>query len=1080
MPQNSLQSDFVAAAERSQQPSTDWILAPDSNVKGAPTSSAKAGSAPSPPEGAGAAAGAAVSPSSSAAPAVPDPDLSFGQWVENAITGAAASAGKAVAKEATEKATASFEALKSDWEKATPPLESFKNKTFWENNQKQFDAFVAAGKLPLDAFSLAMTPISTALGLGAKAGAKALNKLSPDLFPEVETAADIEKAMMVVGPGKGGLRTMAKAGAGAGEAAAAEAAPAVTLKGAAEEAVAKGEQAPKLEITPELQKKMASFAEGKRDSPVDIAIEGLADPATRQQTVLEVAKIIPKDSVKPIAVTKANAYALQMPAEEVMARLRPSFPDDEMFAAAGAVMNSAGETFYTLSQKAVASGAPEDFADATRAYGILNKYLGDFRSAKTDWGRAGRIQQEVTEAQPKYLADIRKLIEESGVNDIEDVIRKAAALDDPKKIAPWLSTLRWMKSRQGLVFGYQNILLSNPRSVLKEGLSDLFVASWDVATRGIAEAAGGVKPGGTLQLAYGYTSSFLDGLRLAGRALVKGESQFAAEYQTVDANVKSRIAELTKAMARPGEEEQAPSAAMRYLRMAIPTQWQMAADDFNKYFHYNAHRRLYTYERAAGEGGDAEAIASSQRQLLENTPQDIHEMAMAKALKNSFQEPLPEGLQRVADVVDSANIPTGTDLKLPAGRLVMPFTKVPANITRWPVPNSPLAMLTDRYREAIAAGGSQASLARASVGLGAGVMTGVAAMSAADRLTGYGPHDADVRRFWLETHQPYSVMGPDGGWYSYLAAGPLAMIVGPVADTGDILRFGVGGKDVEQVAWSTVFGIGQAMLAPTYMMGMGNFFDAIMNPENNAKYFGQNLLASIAAPQAVWGIERATDPWRRAHYDLLDNVRSRWPGLSKDLPPQVNLWGKPVPWPQGVLWPITGSGIAQALSPIIYKPPNTAEPIDHWIYDNRNAFPRGDEGRLGLSPAGPVQTFSDNGVSVRITLDVKQVHRLRTLAGNEFKDPGSKLGAMDSFNALLAGKYPNAGTQRQWERAAPEAKAVMLQLMWAQYRAAAKDQLLSEDKKLAGHVADALGLRRELLTANPGGGSKPAVAQPRF
>lgn len=848
-----------------------------------------------------------------------------------------------------------------------------------------------------------------------------------------------------------------------------------------------------IKVTPEMRAKLAGFVNGTREAPIEVVIEALGDPETRADVVNQVAKIIPKDGVKPIEVTKQNAYMMQMSPDEVMATLRSQFPDDEHWAAAGAVMNAAAETFYGAAQRAVLSGKEEDWDAAIRAFSILNKYIGDYRAAKTNWGRAGRIQQEVMEAQPAHVTAMQKMIEEAGVKpeldvdalkgaagsaNVEAIIRKAAGLEDPAKVAPWLATLRKMFSRDGMVFGYQNILLSNPKSVAKEILSDMVTASWDVATRWAAELAGGVPRGSARTLAYGYITSFADSLRLAGRALKMGKSQFAPEYQTIDGAFASRMNDLMGGMAKAGETDQPGSAAVRYLRMGVPTNWQMAADDFNKSWHYNAYRRTYAWEQAMAEGGTAEDVTSRFRKLFENTPQEIHEQALAKALKNSFQEPLTPRLQHLADIVDDATwqVP-GTSIEIPFGRLIMPFTKVPANIAKWPFANSPAALAMPSFWRDVRAGGSRRALALTRVGMGTGVIGVTWAMASADNLTGYGPRDPDLRSKWLNTHQPYSFRGPDGGWYSYLSFGGASLLIGMAADGFDVYRFQDSGSvaDQENLMWSSVFSIGQSMLSPTYMAGMADFFDAVMNPEDNAKYYAENVGASFI-PQAVWGIERAMDPTRRAHYDYLDNLQSRTPGLSKDLPPARDWLGDPVRWPQGVMWPITGSPLADAISPLSFKPDERGKnPVNDWIWEHRLDFPRGDMGRIGMAPPGIVQTFQAGQVKFDYRLNAQQIDKLKVLTAQGVKEPIANLSAKDLMNAMVEGKAP-AAYQRDWDRSSPESKAVLLQSIWAKFRNAAQKQLLAEDRGLAAIVEQGLKDREKELLAGPGGAGAPAPA----
>jgi hypothetical protein len=99
-------------------------------------------------------------------------------------------------------------------------------------------------------------------------------------------------------------------------------------------------------------------------------------------------------------------------------------------------------------------------------------------------------------------------------------------------------------------------------------------------------------------------------------------------------------------------------------------------------------------------------------------------------------------------------------------------------------------------------------------------------------------------------------------------------------------------------------------------------------------------------------------------------------------------------------------------------PADNAQPIDKWIWDNRGAFPDADNGRLGLSRPGQVQSFDVGPVSAQVKLTDRQLDRLRELTGNELKDPSTGLGARDALNALVEGDYPrrHAGAMGQGQR----------------------------------------------------------------
>lgn len=1033
----------------------------------------------SPPSGAGKPSSAGQNGKAGAPPSQPpsQPGLPMGQRFSQFMSSAASSAAKTV----KEDVAGSWDTLKSDFIASTgmndEARKAFQEGSFWDQMKSQFHATVAAGKLPLDAFGVALSPLTGAIDAGADAAAKSVFSVLPDVpgYGKDDLRKAINTASMLMMPEKGGAAAAAKGAAAEGAPKLSQAAknkagtgnPELSGEGlpktAAEpaprsfditgEANASGS---KLKVTPEIRDQAVSYINGKRaDSPIQVSLENLSRDPDLGKTIEDVARFIPPNKIKPDDIRDMNAYSLGLQPDEVMARLVPQIPTDELQGAAGMVVNSAASEFQKMAKLAMEDPHPANQEGAVRAYAYLNDVIGKFRDAGTDLGRGLRSRQTAQSARTDWESQIHQVVADVGPENVDEAIRKAAALPDPKTVPPFVASLRWMGGRDGLLYGWYNYLLSNPATIVKKLASDAGVMGWNTAVRYAAEkfGSGDVRPGEAAALWNGYTGSMFDGIQAAGKALKAGESQFWADYQSMDGKV---VGKTDNHSAAPLGDGDATAAAVNYWRSALPTSWIGAADDFAKVINYRAEARSLAYRDGAIKGLSGADLSNHVGQMMNNLPEHLHIQARNAALRNTFQEPLTGVAEKLQDIVDRINIPVpGTGLELPLGRVIMPFVKVPANIVRMAYHNSPLAALlpSQRIREELAAGGASRDLALARMGLGTGVSAILLPFMLGGRITGGGPADPQMNRAWQAAGNKPHALNVGGAWYDYHKVEPIGMHIAALADTVETAKF-AHSEDAEQLAWSMAFGMGDALLSKTYMQGMSDFLAALHDPQSEGKYYGDKLVASMTMPQGAAALAGATDPWLRQHYSLMSAIQSRTPGLASNLPPVRDLWGQPVPRDKGFL-PMgeligaqSGSPLANLLSPVSMKPAGDAQPIDKWIWDNRSAFPDSDNGRLGLTRPGQVQSFDTGPVSVPVKLNERQLDRLRELAGNGLKDPNTGLGARDTLNALVDGKFPQAAVQRQWDKAPPGAQALMVLRYWNAFRGAAKAQLVRENADL--------------------------------
>ena len=836
-----------------------------------------------------------------------------------------------------------------------------------------------------------------------------------------------------------------------------------------------------VEDAPKMAAQAKAWANGEAGPhPIQASLEALSGDGELDAAIQRAASYIPEGAVKHDDALRMGAYALQKSPEDVLAGFGGKMPTDAEVAAMGILLSSAAKEAWSAAKLAVATGTPEAWNDATRAFTLQNRLIGQWEQAGSEQARAFRARQLTWSARDDYTRAVQQVLAEVGPDNIEQAVRGLAMMDDPAKAAPYVSALRWMTGRDGILFARYNMLLSNPTTVIKKLASDATVGLMNLTTRAIAEnfGSGAVAPGETAALFSGYVGSMGDAIRAAGKALKAGRSQFEADSQSMDGVVTSRLSMLANGAPEALPTNAPTQAALSYLRSALPTSWIGAADDFAKVANYRAELRALAYrdgwKKLLDDAGavDSEAMTNHIEGVMNNPPPALHEQARAAALSNTFQDPLTGVAARISDLVDSANVRVGSGgFELPVGRILMPFVKVPANILKFAYRTSPLplAFPTDGYLAELAAGGARRDIAQARVGLGTAVTLSTLPFAIMGNITGGGPSDPEMNRAWRAAgNQPYSAR-IGGEWYQYNRIEPVAQMLGAVADTADIVKF-AHSRDGEQAALSLAFGIGNSMLSKTYMSSVAEALDALHSPDRSAKRFFDNLGASLVVPQGVAGLERANDPWVRAHYDLLQTIESRIPGWgSSSLPPQRTMWGDPVAWKDAFMPPISGTGAARMLSPVATSPDNAAEPIDKWIWDNRSAFAQSEDGRLGLTkPNKLVQHFeAAPGVSAQATLTPEQLDRYQVLAGNGLKDPRTDMGAKDTLNALVTGSHPDPATQDQWNGATAAAQALMVQKVTRIFRDKAKTQLLSEFPDLGETVRAGWATRAQTVTGTP-------------
>jgi len=203
--------------------------------------------------------------------------------------------------------------------------------------------------------------------------------------------------------------------------------------------------------------------------------------------------------------------------------------------------------------------------------------------------------------------------------------------------------------------------------------------------------------------------------------------------------------------------------------------------------------------------------------------------------------------------------------------------------------------------------------------------------------------------------------------------------------------------------------------------------------------------AGSTVPAVAGATARALDPYQREVYSMLDEFKSKIPGLSKTLPPRRDLWGDPVPSGHD---PVTNF-----LSPVKISD-EKHEPIDDEILKQG----------MNITMPDRQQTFKNGNTSVPIDMAKypQAYSRLLELSGHELQHPAWNMGLKDLLNSVVSGTHPLSGVYNLKSDGPEGGKEVMIRDLISQYRDLAKKQLLDEYPAIAQEVGDKADAKRAL------------------
>lgn len=437
----------------------------------------------------------------------------------------------------------------------------------------------------------------------------------------------------------------------------------------------------------------------------------------------------------------------------------------------------------------------------------------------------------------------------------------------------------------------------------------------------------------------------------------------------------------------------------------------MAMDEMFKTAMYRAEIRAQSYRKALNEGREGGDMQKRMTELMETPTPDMSITALEAARTGTFSNALGPRMSTLQALV-AKDIPG----PVPLLRFVLPFVRTPTNLIAWVGKRTPgLNALSQQVREDFMAGGARRDMVVAQTAMGTAIYSAGYMLKESGMVTGGGEKNQAAEK--LGADQPYSIKIGDK-WYAGNRMDPIAMPFFLAADLADLSGH-ISSREMDDLAVMGFLAIQRNLVSKSYLKGITDAVMATSDPER----FGQgfvNRLAGSLIPAVVASGTREQDPYIKEVWNVVDAIKSRTPGFSKEVPNHVNILGEEVKFTDG--W---GPDFA---SPVKVQDTTQIPPVAREI------------ARVNADLEHPPRSLRvTQGVSIDLT--PQQYHRYMKLAGGIFKTEATKLIDTEQYKALP--EVPD-DTDPDYITG----KQAYLKALWSNSLAAGRAQLLEEDKEL--------------------------------
>lgn len=586
------------------------------------------------------------------------------------------------------------------------------------------------------------------------------------------------------------------------------------------------------------------------------------------------------------AETRALAQDLGMTANDLLARRKgQAFSAEEAYAAR-AILAKSGNELVNMAKRLQRAG------DDPGA-----ELLAAFRKAMV---RHTAIQEQVSGmsaeagralSQFRMIADSRDIpgrVLEGLVNagGGQKRLKEAAEMiidleRDPATLNKFIEKASKPKWSDKLTEIWYNFLLSGPQTHVVNMVSNTLTTMAQIPEHAIAASLGAGRRA-ALKEASDRVPFTEVGARIGG--LLQGTKEGMREFARA-----LRTGEASDFVTKVENQSQKAVSGLKGEVLRLPTRFLTAEDELFKATARRMEIVGLAARQAGKEGLKGKAAAARAAELAANPTDEMWQSALDYGRYVTFQRPLGP----IASLVSIAT------QRAPILKAILPFIRTPTNLFKFAIERSPMAPLLREWRRDFAAGGAKRDLAVARTMVGTGMGATFAELASRDIITGSAPRDENKRRLMMaDGWQPYSIKIGDK-YYSYQRLDPFALTIGAAADMATLDEGMSENQKAKGAAlvWASIMG---NLSNKTWLSGVSDMLSAIDDPERYGDAFIKRLAGSIAVPTGVAQIARTVDPIVRETPDSASAIQSRVPGLSDDLLPKRDVWGRPIEKEGGV------------------------------------------------------------------------------------------------------------------------------------------------------------------------------------
>lgn len=477
-----------------------------------------------------------------------------------------------------------------------------------------------------------------------------------------------------------------------------------------------------------------------------------------------------------------------------------------------------------------------------------------------------------------------------GVEWTKDLAGKLAQLDTSDPIASYQFMRDALKpDLKNDVFGtWYNALLSNPHTLAVKTMSELTSLALSPIERGFAAAA--EAPLSALQ----------------GRP----RERFFGEIQPDIVGMANGIPEgvskalfmirngfsLTDALA--GSDFMHREAFTRYPLVSSivnqPSRWLRAGVEMFGSMAQAGALNAGAYRLARLEGKTGDAIAQRMAELRANPTPALLKYAQDQGAYRVYQ-------QKPGAIMQKFLALRNTDFHgVPVLRIIVPFAQTPANLLKFGLERSPLALFNVDAWKNIAANNPAAADNIGRWVMGSSIGAALTMYAGAGNITGLAPTNPTDKLAWeREGKQPNSIkLG--NTWVNVSKVPALADTLLQVATIADGIRQG---QDVSGIAGRLAATIGTNLSNQPYLTGVSTLMQALHDPAAYGQQF-VNSLAASAVPSLSRAVAQTVDPTQRQTTNPLEAMQAEVPGLSQQLPAKIGAFGEERPREASVFSPL--------------------------------------------------------------------------------------------------------------------------------------------------------------------------------